>query len=404
MGGTLFVTPNLMRSAMLRNQLRVKSISCTAALVAPLLLGACEGMPTITVWPDRPAPAPSPTPRQMSGPPKLWLWDRPHPESTLALMPNVVECVRVDCLHWRHPNTSWPKRPEEVAQDCVAEIQRRGLRTEDIAVILQDFAGDKYGSGVFYNPRDAVDVENGYHTPWTAAGVAEYRQWLSRFCAAWVATGAPAPSRFFFDSEPPVSRSGALDGRGKVSSTAWMRSLIAMQNDPRWTRERLAGSNRTMAEAWQAAGPIRFDPNQGVYRPTNKAFREWYAKLVWNAYNGAMHELYKMITARWPDCRCTNFGDDASPVLYGPADRVGDRIDADTWQAPWIELPTLNMAAATAPPEEVRSVINLAVERGVDEFIVWWDHRRKGIHDNKMNFDLLASFVRNATERSSAPD
>lgn len=324
---------------------------------------------------------------------RLWLWADPPPDSTLGELPEVEVCIRVNCRQWWHPAMSEPRSPERVAELVIEQIEARGLDGPAgrgrIAVILQSFADDRpeapedelpsmgRGPRLFFHPGDAVEAEGldwtaGLHTPWTSAGVSHWRGWLERFVAAWKER-APGivPARFFFDEEPPVMGEPrlTLDVVLGAESNAWSAAFIAMQADPRWNAEPLAGfpPGTTMADLWRHARQWSIDPDVVIWkRPRNRPMFEWYAPIVRQAFSGAMREVVAVLEEAWPGCIATNWEGPHSPALYSAVEFKLAEIEPQVRGGKVVIIPWLRIDDPATGA--------LAFDAGVPEAIGWFNH------------------------------
>jgi hypothetical protein len=343
----------------------------------------------------------------------LWMWDKPI--AALAGMPNVIRMIR--------PMLNRTPDPTDAARVVSQKARAAEAEGRRIAVMPQNFGGDpnhdgsfnKYGSGIHRHPADALTdtstpAEQRAFTPWIRHGVRAVADWTEAFVDAW---DGPDPEAFHFDSEPgfsPARWAGTYDFSS--NGGRYVDCFNAVMQDPRWETERLFTTGRTMAEEYELTGRPPFVPNINPYNRANDDWRTWIVQLLWNEFTfGMSFAAYAPILQRWPACLVGNYGEHRasgfsqskydSPVLYGEPEKERAELEAVRASAPaggtvpiipWIKLPHVG-ATGSYSVDAVRGIIELAVEFGVRQFIVWWDHAVLAIAENEAPFNALAEIV-----------
>ena len=262
---------------------------------------------------DNPAPAPGPAPGSPGEPfreqvaPMFWSWQEPLGRAKEH--PRIIGMVIDLCGRGT---------PEDSADRMIADILRRGLGPGEVCLLPQHFGmghGDpahdnqtmRRAPALFRHWCDGVThhtpqlpagscerigaedaAEEWWMTPWMRQGIESSRQWMQRFIARYRSQQLRTPRlrdpvRFHFDSEwwviPNFSPRGALG------------AFRAMQSDPRWDTEAIAGyGGKTMAELYEEAGRPHFSADHSWWLPVNRAWSVWYAELCMTAADAAMHE------------------------------------------------------------------------------------------------------------------
>lgn len=362
------------------------------------------------------------------------LWDRPHPNSELAAMvaarQGVHWSLRPDCVDWSTGKADrWPyweiKTGEQAARDCIKMVMERRMDPATARITMQNFGRGKYGIDLHRYPADgirtsALSEELRHFSPWMEAGPRLWRGWMKEFIATWdeAFPGRP-PAAIHQDVEPGFY--GAKNGWTTSQGNRWMQAFPHVMEDPRWDTARLAGSDLTLAESYEAAGSPMCNPgaSRGLWDPQNADWSLWYIKTLWSQFVHAMNvACYEPVREAWPNCIVGNYaeradvgpvlGDYSSPVLYQSTETVRSRLqsvrEADPAGRiiPWVKLPrTDSDAGQSYAPATIKANIEACAEFGCDEIIIWWAHPSPAIHDNQANFDILARIIRTVREKHS---
>lgn len=315
-----------------------------------------------------------------------------------------------------------------VADRVCDEILRRGLGRGDVCILLQRFGYREGGLPLWQHPDDAAGE---YPAIWCDAGIALCGAWMDDFIAQYRARqrrepALPSPSRFHFDTEGPVSPGGRLGLAG----------YVAMQADERWSTAPVPGfGNATLAELHRRAGSPPIDAARRWGGRVNREWANWFGGVCLQSADAAMDfAAYRRIRAAWPNCLSSNYwtsagfdgggdpprvrrwtmvdgighvtrpsGDLQAPVLYWPREQARlqgetltdaklrvarEKVDAVRWSwtgggrphanvTPWIELVgNVRSGGRLVTPVLFEEMIDLLVERGVREILVWSDPPR----------------------------
>lgn len=162
-----------------------------------------------------------------------------------------------------------------------------------------------------------------YMQPWLTAGidgvlgVGGARKWMIDFLAAYDALGGIAPARFHFDCELSLADCCSLEG------TVVMRAVA--KDHARWINTVVPGTggltmatlyaNAISTYGWVTGREFEnaLDPSITPSFGANRKYFIWYEAVCQKVRDAALKQAaYDVIHARWPNCKFSNYQDNAA--------------------------------------------------------------------------------------------